>query len=123
MKVIPATNRRYLIPLYMLLIVFSVSFIVIPTAFSHGGKVHAENEFTAFDALQKATKLYGQLLTKGKLSEAWEFDLVNIFLSTRVGQNGNEFVVLFQIASGEQNKVFIFFDATGKYLGSNFTGK
>lgn len=56
--------------------IFSVSmalFAVIITAtpaFGHGGK-HSE-KFTQLQALQKATKLYDQLISKGKLDQSWE---------------------------------------------------
>ncbi len=90
--------------------------------FSHGGKNHAENEFTSFSALNMAVTLYGQLLMKNKLMETWETDLVKINISTRVNDGENEFVVSFEKASGDPNKVFIFYDAKGNYTGSNFTG-
>ena len=91
--------------------------------FSHGGKNHGENEFTSFSALNKAVTLYGQLLMKNKLMETWETDLVNINILTRTNNGEDEFVVSFEKTSGDPNKVFIFFDAKGNYLGSNFTGE
>lgn len=122
MKNTNKTNINFRIFVYATLIIMTVSLLIIPSAFSHGGKKHAENEFTAFSALKMATQLYGELLTKGKLSEDWEIELVNISISTRKGQVGEEFIVLFEKSNGDPKKVFIFFDATGKYLGSNFTG-
>ena len=96
---------------------------LIPSAFSHGGKNHGENGITAYSVLKEATVLYGQLLEKGKLAETWELDLDSIKVTTRQKQGNTEFVVSFEKSSGDPNKVFIFFDATGKYSGSNFTGK
>jgi hypothetical protein len=116
------SNKSFRIFVYTTLIIITVSLLIIPSALSHGGKKHEENEFTAFSALKMATQLYGQLLSKGKLAEDWEIGLVNISISTRKGQVGEEFIVLFEKSNGDPNKVFIFFDAAGKYLGSNFTG-
>jgi hypothetical protein len=89
-------------------IAFGLLFIVLlisaSLAFSHGGK-HAPGEFTNLQALKEATKLYDQLIGKGKLDQSWENKVVS-----------------FQRASGEPKAVYIFFDSGGKYSGSNFTG-
>ena len=100
-----------------------LSFMIIPQVFSHGGKTHEENEFTAFSALNGATKLYGELLAKGKLDETWEMELVNVSISTRQNQGNKEFVISYEKSNGDPKKVFIFFDADGKYTGSNFSGE
>lgn len=97
--------------------------ILIPSAYSHGGKKHGENEFTAFAAIQKATMLYGKLIENGKLSETWELDIVNVSVTTRMKQDDKEFVVSFEKTDGSPNKVYIYFNSTGEYSGSNFTGK
>jgi len=103
--------------------IFLLSFMILPQAFSHGGKTHEENEFTAFSALNGATKLYGQLLGKSKLDETWEMELVNVSISTRQNQGNKEFVVSFEKLNGDPKKVFIFLDVDGKYTGSNFSGE
>jgi hypothetical protein len=109
--------------IYTVITIIAVSLIMIPSAFSHGGKKHGENNFTSFMALKEATKLYGQLIEKGKLPESWEMELKSISISTRQKQDDTEFVVSFEKSSGDPNIVFIFLDATGKYSGSNFTGE
>ena len=90
-------------------------------ALAHGGK-HAD-KFTQLQALQKATKLYDQLISKGKLDESWENGLQNVTISTRKRDGKTEVVVSFQRKKGAPKAVYIFFNAEGKYTGSNFTGK
>ena len=90
-------------------------------AFGHGGK-HAD-EFTQLQALQKATKLYDQLIAKGKLDQSWETGLQNVTISNRNRGGKNEVVVSFQRKEGDPRSVYIFFNAEGKYAGSNFTGE
>ena len=41
----------------------------------------------------------------------------------REKEDKNECVVSFQRESGEPKKVYIFFNASGKYSGSNFSGE
>jgi hypothetical protein len=110
----PFKREEYLnvyIAIVFLLIIFLIS---TSLAFSHGGK-HAPGEFTNLQVLKKATELYDQLVGKGKLDQSWENKLLK--------EDKNEFVVSFQRESGEPKKVYIFFNASGKYSGSNFSGE
>ena len=48
--------------------------LIVFSAFSghsHGGKTHASQSLSAFEAVQKATSLYDRLIVSGRLSEAW----------------------------------------------------
>ncbi len=99
-------------------------FAVIMTAalaFGHGGK-HSDR-FTHLQALQQATQLFDQLVSKGKLDESWETGLQNVSVSKRNNKDKEEIVVAFQRAAGDPTHVYIFFTAAGKYAGSNFTGE
>jgi hypothetical protein len=100
---------------------FIVLLISASLAFSHGGK-HAPGEFTNLQALKKATELYDQLIGKGKLDQSWENKLSKVDVFKREKDDKNEIVVSFQRASGEPKTVYIFFDSSGKYSGSNFSG-
>ena len=95
--------------------------ISTPVAFGHGGK-HAD-KFTQLQALQKATKLLDQLVSKGKLDQGWETDLQNVAISKRKNKGKDEVVVSFQRQEGDPKAVYIFFNPDGKYSGSNFTGE
>jgi len=90
-------------------------------AFGHGGK-HSD-QFTPLQALQKATKLFDQLVTKGKLDQNWETGLQKVTISNRTHEGKNEVVVSFQREEGDPKAVYIFLNSDGKYAGSNFTGK
>ena len=90
-------------------------------AFGHGGK-HAD-QFPQLQALQKATKLYEQLISKGKLDQSWETGLRKVAISKRKHEGKDEIVVSFLREEGEPKAVYIFFNSDGKYSGSNFTGK
>ena len=92
-------------------------------AFSHGGKTHGGEMFSAFQAVQKATQLYDRLIASGKLPEAWETELKSIHISVRKSTDKREYVVQFQRAEGDPDSVYFFFDQEGEYAGSNFTGK
>ena len=95
--------------------------ITASLAFGHGGK-HSD-EFTQLQALQKATKLLDQLVTKGKLEQSWETGLANVAISKRKNNGKDEVVVAFQRKEGDPKAVYIFFNSNGKYTGSNFTGE
>ena len=99
----------------------SICIAVVTIAHGHGGK-HA-GQFTHLQALQKGTDLYDKLIDKGKLDESWESDLVNVSISMRNVDSGEEIVVAFKRESGDPGTVFIFFKTDGKYAGSNFTGE
>ena len=101
---------------------FVVFFISASLAFSHGGK-HAPGEFTNLQALKKATELYDQLIGKGKLDQTWENNLSQVDVFTREKDSKKEIVVSFQRTNDEPKTVYIFFDASGKYAGSNFSGE
>ena len=90
-------------------------------AFGHGGK-HSD-KLTNLQALQKATKLFDQLVTKGKLDQSWETGIENVAISKRKNKGKDEVVVSFQREQGDPKTVYIFFDSNGKYVGSNFTGQ
>ena len=97
-------------------------YVNILPAYGHGGKTHDGASFTAFQAAQKAIKLYDRLITSGKLSEEWETGLKNIKISTRTSSGKHEYVVQFERAKGNPSSVFFFFNQEGEYSGSNFTG-
>jgi len=90
-------------------------------AFGHGGK-HA-GTFTHLQALQKATQLYDKLISNGKLNQSWETGLKTVTVSVRQKGEQKEIVVEFHRGEGDPPVVYIFFDASGKYTGSNFTGE
>lgn len=90
-------------------------------AYGHGGK-HAPGEFTHLQALKKATELYDQLIEKGKLDQSWENQLAQVDVFKRGTDDKREIVVSFERESGDPKTVYIFFNAGGKYAGSNFTG-
>ena len=109
-------NRGLKFALALIAVIISATLV-----FGHGGK-HAD-KFTQLQALQKATNLYDQLITKGKLDQSWETGLENVFISNRNHEGKNEVVVKFQRQDGDPKAVYIFFNSKGKYIGSNFTGK
>ena len=97
--------------------------IIIPAvaAFGHGGK-HSE-AFTHLQALQKATQLYDKLINNGKLDPSWETGLEQVTVSNRQKGDKKEIVVVFHRREGDPKTVYIYFNADGKYAGSNFTGE
>ena len=105
----------------IIMVTFFVVSIAAVAAFGHGGK-HS-GEFTQLQALQKATKLYDQLITKEKLDQSWETGLQNVTISKRKNKGEDEVVVSFQRKEGDPRSVYIFFKPDGKYSGSNFTGE
>ena len=92
-------------------------------ALSHGGKTHGGTDFSNFQAVQKAVKLYDRLITEGKLPEDWETKLDGISVRTRQSDGGHEYIVQFNKQEGDPSRVYFFFDQKGDYSGSNFTGK
>jgi hypothetical protein len=90
-------------------------------ALGHGGK-HSD-KFTQLQALQKATKLFDQLVTKGKLDQSWETGLESVAISKRKNNGKVEVVVSFQRKEEDPKTVYIFLNSDGKYAGSNFTGE
>lgn len=105
-----------------LVLALLVSLIVTTSAWGHGAKGHSEETFNAFQAAQKGMQLFDTLLSKGKIDEGFETDLATVEI-TGGTRNGKPVIVTkFERAKGEPKAVFIFFDLTGKYVGSNFTG-
>jgi hypothetical protein len=99
----------------------SICFAAAAIVYGHGGK-HA-GQFTHLQALQKGTELYDKLIDRGKLDETWESNLVNVAISMRKMDSGEEIVVAFKRESGDPGTVYIFFKTDGEYAGSNFTGE
>ncbi len=93
------------------------------SALAHGGKTHAEESFTALQAVQKAIELYDRLILSGKLAEPWETKLKNIQISTRHKGEQKEYVVRFETDQPKPSSVYFFFDREGAYAGSNYSGK
>lgn len=92
-------------------------------AYSHGGKTHAAEPFSALEAVQKATQLYDRLIVSGKLPEAWETGLSSIHVSVRGAEASRETVVQFKRSGGDPDSVYFYFDRQGEYAGSNFSGE
>jgi hypothetical protein len=84
------TKKLLQICLLILVLITSTTF-----AFGHGGK-HSD-KFTQLQALQKATKLFDQLVTKGKLDQSWETGLENVAISKRKNKGNDEVVVSFHL--------------------------
>lgn len=115
-------NRERLTPVVLL---FAVLFFAVPmtgTMWAHGGKSH-QDSFTALQALQMATELYDQLISKGKLDASWETDLNTVEVTPRDSNDRKEYRVGFHRQDGSPEAVYIFFSPEGKYSGSNFDGK
>ncbi|BBO69512.1 hypothetical protein DSCA_34420 [Desulfosarcina alkanivorans] len=92
-------------------------------AFGHGGKTHAAEPFSAFQAVQKATQLYDRLIVSEKLSEDWETGLASIHVTVRGTESRREYVVQFKRSGDDPGSVYFYFNRQGDYSGSNFTGK
>ena len=92
-------------------------------AHGHGGKTHADEPFSAFQAVQKATQLYDRLIVSKKLPEGWETDLSDIQVMVRGAEDNREYVVKFKRSTGDPDSVYFYFDRQGEYAGSNFTGE
>lgn len=112
-------NMNLFLVIFFLLVLFLVFTSI---AFSHGGR-HAPGEFTHLQALKKATELYDQLIEKEKLDQSWENNLSQIDVFKRETDDKYEIVVSFQRVKGDLKTVYIFFDSSGQYAGSNFTGE
>lgn len=106
-----------------LFIALGTLFVFPAAGFGHGGKTHADNPFSAFEAVQQAASLYERLIVSGKLPEAWETDLADIHVFVRGTAAARETVVQFTRTEGDPQSVYFFFDHNGAYSGSNFTGQ
>ncbi len=104
-------------------IMVGVTLSAVMPVHGHGGKNHAEETFSAFDAVQNATQLYGRLTASGKLPKVWESELKTIKISTRNTVNKLEYIVQFETDAEKPNSVYFFFNQDGVYSGSNFTGE
>ena len=116
-------HRHMRLMMTIALIVTGVVVTGTGIANSHGGKTHAAEPFSAFQAVQKATQLYDRLLASGKLTEDWETGLSSIHVSIRGAENDREYEVRFKRTDGEPDSVYFYFNRQGDYSGSNFTGK
>lgn len=116
-------RRRVRSAVIMALLAIGSIVLGIGTAAGHGGKPHAGGSFTAFQAVQKAAKLYDQLIVSGKLPEDWETDLSSIHVAFREAENSRETIVNFKRTGGDPESVYFYFDGQGDYSGSNFTGQ
>jgi hypothetical protein len=117
------TSQSKLAAIIGFVIVIGLNGIVTLTAYGHGGRTHEGETFTAFQALEKASKLYDRLIISGKLSEDWETGLKRVTIDIRNSKDKREYVVQFEKSKGEPSRVYFFFDQEGEYSGSNFTGK
>ena len=113
-------KRQGIRTIIFMMTVFGIAIITV-AAFGHGGK-HSE-KFTHLQALQKATQLYDKLINNGKLDQNWETALKKVTVSNRQKGDKKEIVVVFHRGEGDPPAVYIFFNAAGKYSGSNFTGE
>lgn len=115
-----ATGKSFftLVAMIALLVV-----VLSGSAIGHGGKTHADENFTAFEALEKGVELYKRLLDSGKLEKGWKKDLESVEISHMKNDDGRAFRVSFHRTHGKPNAVYIFFKADGSYSGSNFTGE
>jgi hypothetical protein len=103
-------------------VAISVVLLIAAVAHSHGGKGHPGSDFTPLRAVIKAVELYDQLVVQQKLDKAWETDLMQVNVSHHQETGDLRTVVSFQRSQGDPNKVYIFFNASGEYVGSNFSG-
>jgi len=117
------TSQTKLALIIGFIIAFGLNGIVTLSAYGHGGKTHGGEAFTAFQALEKASKLYDRLIVSGKLTEDWETGLKRVTIDIRNSDDKREYVVQFEKSKGEPSSVYFFFDQEGEYSGSNFTGK
>jgi hypothetical protein len=117
------TSLKLCMNILVFALVVGFTFMVANPARSHGGKTHAEDTFTTFQAVQKATVLYDRLIASGKLPEVWETGLKTIRISTRNTDNSRETVVQFETINENPSSVYFFFNQDGEYSGSNFSGE
>lgn len=116
-------NRFILVATVIIVIAAAWMLAGIVPAWSHGGKTHAETDFSSLQAVQKATKLYERLIIAQKLPEQWETHLKSIAVDTRPSEGTREYTVRFTREEGDPGSVYFFFNEKGEYSGSNFTGR
>ena len=112
------TGQPILMSFLVFTLIVGLTLSVTSPAFSHGGKTHSEETFTAFQAVQKATQLYDRLIASGKLSEGWETGLITIKISTRKTGKKSEYVIQFKTDKENPDSVYFFFSQDGMYSGS-----
>ena len=95
------TRNAYKKTLTTGLIIAITTFFGEGVSFGHGGKTHADQPFSAFEAIQKASELYDQLIVSGKLGEGWETALSTIDVSVRGEGESRETGVRFKRSSGD----------------------
>ena len=118
-----ATIHRKLAFIIGIIVVFGLNGMVQQPVYGHGGKTHGDETFTAFQALEKASKVYDRLFVSGKLTGDWDTGLKRVTIDVRNSKGQREYVVQFEKSEGDPGSVFFFFDQEGEYSGSNFTGK
>ena len=115
-------KRRYRFFLFSIILSAVIITLSLP-ALGHGPKGHGGTAFTSLQAAKKGIMLYDKLVAGGKLPESWEIDLDDIKIFSRSKNDKKEIVVQFNRLKGDPRSVYIFFDKTGEYSGSNFTGE
>ena len=115
-------KKGYRFLLFAIFLSTSILALSLP-ALGHGPKGHGGTEFTSLQAAKKGIILYDKLVAGGKLPESWEIDLDDIKIFSRSKNDKKEIVVQFNRLKGDPRSVYIFFDDSGEYNGSNFTGE
>ncbi len=115
-------KRKYRFFLFSIFLSVAVIALSLP-ALGHGPKGHGGTAFTSLQAAKKGIMLYDKLVAGGKLPESWETDLDDIKVFSRSKNDKKEIVVQFNRLKGDPRSVYIFFDETGEYSGSNFSGE
>lgn len=118
--VIPETSKYLGLALGLTFLFILALTVSVQRGWAHGGKAHTQ--FTALQALQKATNLYNKLLTNGKLDESWETSLVQVFIQPPGASGNKDYIVQFSKNTGTPKTVYFFLTNEGKYAGSNHTG-
>ena len=121
--ILNTTGQKTLSIAIIVMVTIGLFHLGVESALAHGGKSHGDNEFTSFQAVQKALQLYDRLIISGKIDETWEIGLASINVDTRQVADKKEYVVKFKRSQGEPDSVYFFFDLKGEYSGSNFTGE
>ena len=107
--------------LYSILIIFLIMQPSITSEVrAHGGKTHTGNEFSPLDVLKKGTSMFEALLKQKKIDMAWGIHLETVVISSEKTNKGEDFRVEFTRNTGEPKTLFLFFNESGDYTGSNF---
>lgn len=111
---------------YIAMVFFSLNLsVVFPPAslYAHGSQGHDENAFSNYDAVKKSLEVFDTLLMKKKLGQDWKIDFSDIVVLNSVENSRKQIMVRISRQKGNPESLYIFFDETGKYKGSNFKGK